>query len=124
MFITIYTILVSILALIFLFYGIYVLNSKKATSFMFNKIPENIDEKYLKQYNRGISILYILISLFLFILSYLGKYFNFRLLTLLLLILLVAIIPSFSTIQIFLSNKYSIHRNVENNVDKKWIVYL
>ena len=119
MFITIYTILVSILALIFLFYGIYVLNSKKATSFMFNKIPENIDEKYLKQYNRGISILYILISLFLFILSYLGKYFNFRLITLLLLILLAAIIPAFSTIQTFLLNKYSIHRNVENNVDKK-----
>ena len=124
MFITIYTILVSILALIFLFYGIYILNSKKATSFMFNKIPENIDEKYLKQYNRGISILYILISLFLFILSYLGKYFNFRLITLLLLILLAAIIPAFSTIQTFLLNKYSIHRNVENNVDKKWIICL
>ena len=105
MFYTIYTILVSICSFIFIFYGIYVLTLKKASVFLLNKPVKNITKK-VKQYNRCIAFLYILLGLSFSVDNLIFMYVNTRLASILLAIIIVAVIPTFSSIQTFIASRY------------------
>lgn len=106
MFSTIFIILIDILALFFIFYAIYVLNSKKPASFMWNKPVDNIKKEYIKNYNRGISFLYVLLGLCFFVVGLISMHVNYRISAIALIVIIVAIIPTLSSLQIFIQARY------------------
>ena len=104
---TIYIILIDIIAFFFVGYGFYTLNKKNPSTFMWNKPVKNVKPEYIKQHNRGIALLYMFLGLCFFIVGIISTYFSFRLSTFALLFVIVAIIPTLSSIQvIFLNDKY------------------
>lgn len=106
MFYTIYLILINLIALFFLFLGIYSLNSKKSSSFMWNKAIKNIDEKNIKQNNIVISASYIVLGLCFFVLGFIFQHFSYRITTISLLIIFLIIIPTLSTINTMICGKF------------------
>lgn len=100
MFFTVYTILINICSFIFIFYGIYILTLKKASTFLWNKSVKNITKKF-KQYNRCIAFLYVLLGLFFSIDNLIFMYINTKIASICLIFIIVAVIPTFSSIRYF-----------------------
>mgnify|MGYP006988977003 CR=1 FL=1 len=106
MFELIYIILVDLCAFFFVGYGIYILNKKNPSTFLWNKAIKNIEEKNLKNYNKGISILYILFGLCFFIVGILSTYVSFNISRIALIFVLFIVIPILSTLQVFIISKW------------------
>ena len=106
MVITIFIILVDLFAFIFMFVGFLSLNKKSPATFLWNKITKSINNKYVKQYNRTVAILYFLAGLSLLIVGMITNYLNFYLGRLTLILVIIAIFPTLSAINTFVLSSY------------------
>lgn len=99
MFLIVFVLLIDICAFFFIGYGFFVLTQKRTCSYILSKPIKDINQIKIKQYNRAISFLYILTGLCFFIVGIVATNINIRISAILLIIVVVAIIPTLSSIQ-------------------------
>lgn len=108
MFSLIYIIVIDICAFFFIGYGIYGLNSKKPIPFLFVQSKSELKVSNIKQFNRGVSIFHIFFGLCLLIVGIIATYFNLRVASIVLLLVLLVCIPTLSYAYSFLINRYKV----------------
>lgn len=107
MFSTVYIICMDICAFVFLGFGIHSISSKKPAVFLWNKGSEKISDDKIKNYNRGVSILYAFLGLCLMIVGLVANYIdNLKISNILLIAVLIIVFPVLSYAHSMLVNKY------------------